>query len=105
MFDYLMDYAVTFDNSYGTDNVGRIQTLLSQIATLQSDNPVVTDGSDNIKRTKIDGELEIEYRDQAQGSAIAQQQINSKKTQILNLLDPYRQLGKYANYHSSRVMR
>jgi hypothetical protein len=100
-----MSDAESFDNTYNTGVVEQIQAVIVEIDDIQSSNPVVYDGFDNLKRIKIDTDYELEFKDRASSTAIAQQQIASKKAKILNLLDPCRQLAQYTNYHTSRVVR
>lgn len=101
----LMDFTKDFDSNYQSNLVDQVQTLIVEIETLQTENPIKLDGSESIKREKIDGEIEIEYQQGTDTAVIVQQQVNSKRTKILNILDPNRILERYTNSRSSRVVR
>ena len=104
VFDYLMDFAEDFDTNNSTTIVSDIQDLLTEISTLNSTYPISYDGGDNIKRREIKGQLEIEYQDNTNTSVNVQNQVDSLKAKILNLLDPYKQLSQYTNPYNGRVI-
>lgn len=102
--EFLMRDLENFDVNYGTSLVSDVQVLINEIEEINLDNPPVYNTQGDVKRIKVDGEIETEYFEKDKGGDTKQKTIQSKKTRILEILDPDQSLLKLRSSYARVII-